>query len=83
MKLCETCKYWNFERGEYQEVKGLGKCERIVEIWEATEWSDECIRIELDPTCMAYAYDGSSYAAGLLTKPSFGCVMHEPKDTDQ
>jgi hypothetical protein len=75
---CSTCKHW--ERDEpYSRELGVRRCMRVPEWWEATTWNNDCARVwkpDMVGT-LAFANDGSSYAATLLTLADFGCVMHE------
>lgn len=80
MKTCETCKYWDVRTDI--SVLTLGQCE-LIPMWEyATEWNEECdgrVVKEKHKDCLAFAEDGSGYIAFLLTRPNFGCPMHEAK----
>lgn len=82
MKLCGTCKFWepqDWHCSPYQ----LGRCEKAVMFWEATEWdSDYNARTLKDEykDAKSFAQDGSDYSASLITMPDFGCVSHCEKD---
>lgn len=78
MKHCETCKFW--QRGEYEGSKfGLGRCKATPMFWDATNWDEDCNRVLIEKYAdtKAFVQDASDYSAKLLTKPDFGCVMHQ------
>lgn len=82
MRTCETCKHW-FKNKDYEDypIRGLGICENVPMLWEATKWNDDGDRILIDK-CKdkkAFAQDASDYSAYLLTRNDFGCVSHEDK----
>lgn len=66
MQRCETCRFWGWT--EYREEDGYKQCSAILD-HDHTRGSDREI-----PAYTA-SYDGS----GLLTLPTFGCVLHDPK----
>lgn len=78
-KNCATCRYWDAE--PHHESLQVRQCLRVMEWWEATEWGDDepdyCMRVWKPEAVdvLAFANDGSSYRASLLTRPEFGCVM--------
>ena len=76
MPRCSTCRWWDIE--PHDEGMGVSRCLRIPEWWDATTWSDEGDRVWTAEAngILAFANDGSSYRADLLTLPNFGCVMH-------
>jgi hypothetical protein len=58
---------------------------RVIEWWNATCWggAEDDYNLVWTPAAentLAFAEDGSSYAARLLTRPTFGCVMWEARD---
>lgn len=85
---CATCRYWGDTPYRYDDdetMLGMRICGRMVELWEASEWSDNGSGIERSlkeefADHLAFTQDGSSYHAELRTKAEFGCVMHERKD---
>ena len=82
MGLCATCAHWKSDSGYSALNQPLGKCEKLTMFWEATEWDDEGDGRRLrkgHENDKAFTQDGSDYMAHLLTRPDFGCVMHEEK----
>jgi|NOAtaT_6_FD_contig_21_11822115_length_1303_multi_5_in_0_out_0_3 hypothetical protein len=82
MNRCKTCIFWDVE-SRLEPGQRIGNCRRVMQFWDATEWGGEdgntrVFTPEAENT-LAFTEDGSSYYAGLLTRPSFGCIMHEPK----
>ena len=85
---CETCKYWGstYERNN-GEIKlsdtRVKPCARVKMFWNETEWRKDGVDglSFKDPSDLAFAQDGSDYRAELLTRPEFGCVMHELTET--
>jgi hypothetical protein len=77
---CASCRWWDTE--PYSEGMGVRRCTRIPEWWDATTWSTEGdfdrVWTPAATGILAFANDGSSYRADLLTLPAFGCVMWEP-----
>lgn len=62
----------------------MGKCQKIVMFWDATEWSedddDDGRRLKKGfEDAKAFAQDGSDYIAYLKTTADFGCVMFKGK----
>ncbi len=80
MKQCKTCFFWEPPKNEsYGEVPGVGRCSRVVQYWDATEWDKNGDRRQLRQefiNSLAFVQDGSDYRADLYTKPDFGCVQH-------
>lgn len=77
---CETCKWWGAEveadawssdggPGNYPET--WNRCARSFREWYGN----------LVPGGALMVVDGYE-VAGLYTSPDFGCVQHEPKDSD-
>jgi hypothetical protein len=81
MERCKTCKFWEPPKNEsYGEVPGVGRCAKVVQFWNATEWAADGEGRKLLPEFtadLAFVQDGSDYRADLYTKPEFGCVQHE------
>ena len=84
MQTCKTCTYWLPPESPYGEIRGVGKCQAVVQFWNATEWDyDETndfgrrLRPEYADK-LAFVQDGSDYYAELKTLPDFGCVQHKP-----
>lgn len=81
MGRCATCRHWDTE--PHTESPHVRRCLRVLEWWEATEWSgggDEPSRRDFRPEArdvLAFVNDASSWQADLLTRAEFGCVMHE------
>jgi hypothetical protein len=73
MPRCETCKWWQLKDGYSYDLRpGWGHCERtVLNNGDTLQHSDT----------LAFAEDAESYRAWLTTAPTFGCVMHDPKDT--
>lgn len=89
---CGTCRWWVPPTDDYDE--GMGLCQGVRERWEIKnapfegkdrseydDW-DEVERIEKEAFAEAQAcvVDGSGYHAALLTRPTFGCSQHTPKE---
>lgn len=81
MNNCKTCRHWQqclqYETGHSQ---GLGRCSAALMLWDCTEWrddADERVLMKEHENTKAFVQDGSDYRATLLTKPDFGCVLHE------
>ena len=79
---CVTCKWWSDEATRSKPE--LRECDRIPQRWDAFEWDDDAGNWDdvLKPEfadIKAFAEDGSSYRAALVTAPDFGCVMWEAK----
>ena len=67
---CRECSHWEMlPRDSYQVPKGWGQCERASS--EDGEPTSEGTKM--------FAYDASSYRAGLWTAPNFGCVEFKGK----
>ncbi len=80
MERCKTCKHWDKPNNNRGEVPGTGKCNIVVQFWDATEWSENSEYRMLKPEYvgrLAFVQDGSDYHAELKTLPDFGCVQHE------
>lgn len=74
--LCKDCTYWKLEPSE--SYLGLGKCTKVRQFWDSTEWSEDGDYRQFLPECedlKAFVQDGSDYRAVLFTKPDFGCVQ--------
>jgi hypothetical protein len=81
---CATCRHWDKEDDSMHGIPGLGLCEKIPLVDDATEWemvAGETVNSlkEEYKDVLAFASDASSYQACLLTMPTFGCVMHEAR----
>ena len=84
MERCKTCKHWEaYKSDEWGALIGAGICHAAREIWEVTEEHEttdgksryKTLRPE-HAGVMSIVEDGSSYRAGLITMPDFGCVQH-------
>lgn len=91
---CGECKFWksgnnkeNYNRG----VRGLGRCSRMPDLWDCTEWKEDpddkggwSIQFnEKGENQKAFVQDGSDYSADLYTLTDFGCVLFEPTQEAQ
>lgn len=89
MGRCKTCKYWRFDKRDWEyDETGLGQCARIrqreniceparlIEDWDDREKEEQRLIIE----AKAIAVDGSGYYAAVRCVSDFGCVLHELKD---
>jgi hypothetical protein len=79
-KTCKTCKHWSpSEEYEAGHSQGLGRCQAVPQLWDATEWRDDAdyrvFKAEFI-NVTAFAKDGSDYSAHLYTRPQHGCTMH-------
>lgn len=77
---CVNCKFWG-KADEYEtgHSQGLGRCEYMPMLWNATEWREnEEGRVFKDryKDTLAFVQDGSDYSANLYTRPDFGCVAY-------
>lgn len=81
MKKCATCKFWEAPKSDrYGEVAGVGRCSKVVQFWDASEWDKDGDGRKLRPEfsdSLAFVQDGSDFRAYLYTKPEFGCVQHD------
>ena len=80
MERCKNCKYWEKPESDYGEVPGTGKCNAVLQFWNATQWTDDYDKRTLKPEAigrLAFVKDGSDYYAELKTMPDFGCVQYE------
>jgi hypothetical protein len=79
--LCKTCAHHEpCKKHETGHSQGLGRCNAVPMLWEATKWDengDE--RILINPEQKAFVQDGSDYSATFYTMPDFGCVQHKEK----
>lgn len=86
-KLCGTCKWFggllrkdrmSDEHPEPSERYSFGRCRKI-----------ELDRLPYDyenksePDCLAFTTDVEDYSAALYVRPSFGCVLWEPKSPEE
>lgn len=93
MNTCKTCKWWDteaqtrFDDNTFVEIElpeRICLCPKIVssksdfERWDKSQYSDGYQPISGDE---ARSCDGSGFMAVLKTCPDFGCVHHEPKET--
>ena len=79
-RLCASCRHWDAQ--PYAESPHVRRCKRVPEWWNATTWDEHTfdrVLTAAEKDTLAFANDGSSYAASLLTRPQFGCVMHEAR----
>lgn len=82
-KTCSTCKHWYRSKCGTGYTLGLGRCNKAVMFWDATQWAEDGNERELNEAnkgTLAFVQDASDFSADLLTKPEFGCVSHEPKE---
>ena len=82
MKTCGTCRHWLPPDNNYGEVPGTGKCQAVVQFWDATEWEaampgGRVLRPEYKGR-KAFVQDSSDCYAELKTFADFGCTQHEP-----
>jgi len=84
---CKNCKHWTRKDTDfnYPENLGLGKCNRVKNLWDCIEynWDSE------DPETeyiwykdkykgnLAFVQDGSDYHAELVTLGDFSCNQFE------
>ena len=81
-ELYASCKHW--DATAYAESPHVRRCKRVLQWWSATTWDEETfdrVLTAAEKDTLAFANDGSCYAATLLTRPEFGCVMHEARAT--
>lgn len=75
---CDGCSHWggSEEHNENSQVLGVHRCLKAVEMWEATEWSDNYDRVAKPgfEGQKMFVMDGSSYAASLYTRAEFFCA---------
>lgn len=80
---CETCRFMAADRG------GLLLYDPKTDDWEPSNYHT-CVRVihgnaepfrTEAPDVPALVVDGSGYAARLVVLPTFGCVLHEAKET--
>jgi hypothetical protein len=74
MNHCKTCRFMANEREDYPMSRNHRTCVRIIHGNDCRREDDSA---EREP---AAVLDGSGYAARLVVLPSFGCVLHEPRD---
>ena len=82
MERCSTCKHWEKPDSHFCDLPGIGKCNAVVQAWDATEWTESGEKLWLKQEyagLLAFVEDGSSYYAELKTLPDFGCVQHEAR----
>lgn len=74
---CKNCIYWK----EGDRFQGVGKCYKAKQLWNFTDWDDNCeeILIDKEKSQKMFVNDGSSYYAELLTRDDFGCNQFEEK----
>lgn len=65
MNTCETCKHWAVPSGRPWGLCSRGKSRD---------------GLQEDPDTLAWAESWLDDPADLLTRPDFGCVMHEAKE---
>lgn len=73
MKTCDTCKHWDKEMSNY--VGGIAAECNNPKNQELQNFDEDEKREYTEDG--AYPWDASSYSAGLMTAPKFGCVNHE------
>lgn len=89
MSNCGNCKHWE-KRAQYEAGHnlGLGKCRAALQLFDATEWSEDeaddadyFVGRVIKPEFRGrrfFVQDASDYRADLLTLPTFSCIEHEP-----
>ena len=79
--LCESCRHW----GNDGETGTFRDCLRVKHDFAYVSEGEERYRSEEDEESIhdesAVVCDGSGYSARLRTKASFGCVLHESKES--
>lgn len=80
MNTCESCKFWILL--DELELTPVGRCSRAIQFWDATEWGEEDVSFKrvLKPgyeNHLLFVQDASDYAARLITRSDFGCILHE------
>lgn len=80
---CDECQFWQLDDKEMHEIKGLGRCTKAMQLWDATEWvpdddgepgwCDRRVKAE-HADQMSFCNDGSQYSASLWTKAEFFCA---------
>lgn len=78
MNLCETCKHWDKEEADDTYVN-IGLCRKAVFYCKAFDHEGKISPEYKD--AKLFPLDGDSYHAELITRNTFGCVMHEEKNT--
>lgn len=76
---CKTCKHWEKPESDYGELPGSGRCNAVVEFWNATEWVGGSDTRSLKPEYaakLAFVKDKHSVCAELKTLSEFGCVQY-------
>lgn len=79
---CDSCVYWSaFKSYDDNQLLGVQKCEKAIELWEATTWNDDGDRVPKGEHAdqMMFVMDGSSYMANLYTKADFYCAHFKQK----
>lgn len=85
---CDGCKYWMKYIDGYDQDLNLGKCNKAVVLWDATEWkkneTGDTKRIfkEEYKDQMLFAQDGSDYHATVYTRNDFFCAHHIDKSEE-
>lgn len=70
---CSTCRHWGEASNyDYTPNSRLRTCDALQMLKHATE--------EELTTGQAFTVDAEGYWAELITAPSFGCTLHEPKE---
>lgn len=95
MNTCATCKHYRIlpkpavGDDHYNELNelawgqfGLGECSAVRFFSKAVIHSAGGMSLsDADAVFPAFVQDGEGYSAHLLTRPAFGCVMHEAKES--
>ena len=77
---CKTCKYWS--RKYLGEDESISKVE-VKECIKAKDIFDYVNSTQMDISQKLFvAAEYSSYEAALLTKPDFGCIEYERKESE-
>lgn len=87
MPRCDECKFWDVECGRRAGSLRVGRCQRALQWWDATEWVDSDdedwdnqrrLLHEHEGTKM-FVQDGSDYCADLYTTADFFCAHFDQR----
>lgn len=72
---CKYCQFWRLDHDEYNDMRGVGKCTKAVEIWDVSEWTGTVRALKPEYVDqMMFVGDGSDYKANLFTRSDFFCA---------
>ena len=80
-RTCANCKHWDRDGGEYEFFEAPlddDAPEAPLDDIANAGGSSFCMTTAT-PNVPAFVLDGSGYTAKLWTRPSFGCVLFEPR----